>query len=49
MILWNYLSGEVLTDIHALADYFSLILSCAYLVSTIISGTIAGEKDGLLR
>jgi hypothetical protein len=25
----------VLTDIRALADYFSLILSCAYLVSTI--------------
>jgi hypothetical protein len=36
MILWNYLLGEVLTDIHALADYFSLILSCAYLVSTLI-------------
>jgi hypothetical protein len=29
MILWNYLPGEVLTDIHALADYFSLILLCA--------------------
>jgi hypothetical protein len=23
MILWTYLSGEVLTDIRALADYFS--------------------------
>jgi hypothetical protein len=34
MILWTYLPGEVLTDICALADYFSLIPSCAYLVST---------------
>jgi hypothetical protein len=23
MILWKYLLGEVLTDIHALVDYFS--------------------------
>jgi hypothetical protein len=28
-ILWTYLPGEVLTDIHVLADYFYLILSCA--------------------
>jgi len=28
-ILWTYLLDEVLTDIHALADYFSLFLLCA--------------------
>jgi len=27
MILWNYVLGEVLTDIHALADYFSVCVS----------------------
>jgi hypothetical protein len=33
-ILLTYLLGEVLTDIRALAYYFSLISLCAYLVST---------------